>query len=76
MNKGGFLDKITNITFWGVSSIKTDDYSNGDRDIFRYGITSRLYSLKLYLDYGSVYYILLNIKNYLIKGISTFFYFI
>ena len=82
--QGWILDKITNITFWGVSSIKTDHYSNGDRDIFRYGSTSRLYSLKLYLDYGTVFYTRKYKKLFeilseilpIIKGISTFFSFI
>ena len=54
--KGWIIEKITNITYWGVSSIKSDYYTGGGRDIFRYGSTSRLYSLKIYLDYGTVYY--------------------
>ena len=82
--QGWVLDKITNITFWGVSSIKSDHYANGDRDIFRYGSTSRLYSLKLYLDYGTVYYTRKYKKLFeilseilpIIKGISAFFSFI
>ena len=55
-DQGWILDKIKNITYWGVSSIKTDYYSTLGRDIFRYGSTSRIYSLKIYLDYGTVYY--------------------
>ena len=47
---------IKNVTYWGVNSIKSDFYTDGERDIFRYGSTSRLYSLKLYIDYGTVYY--------------------
>ena len=54
--KGWIIEKITNITYWGVSSIKSDYYTGAGRDIFRYGSTSRLYSLKIYLDYGTVYY--------------------
>ena len=46
---------IKNSTYWGVNSIKSDFYTAG-RDIFRHGSTSRLYSLKLYIDYGTVYY--------------------
>lgn len=53
---GWIFDKNKNITYWGVSDIKTDYYTLGDRDIFRYASTSRLYSMKLYLDYGTVYY--------------------
>ena len=55
-DQGWILDKIKNITYWGVSSIKTDYYSTLGRDIFRYGSTSRIYSLKIYLDYSTVYY--------------------
>ena len=51
-----FARPIRNRTYWGVSSIKSDFYTIGNRDIFKYGSTSRLYSLKLYLDYSSVLY--------------------
>ena len=51
-----FARPIRNRTYWGVSSIKSDFYTIGERDIFKYGSTSRLYSLKLYLDYSSVLY--------------------
>ena len=51
-----FAQPIRNKTYWGVSSIKSDFYSIGGKDIFKYGSTSRLYSIKLYLDYGSVLY--------------------
>ena len=82
--RGWILDKITNITFWGVSSIKADHYAAGERDIFRYGSTSRLYSLKLYLDYGTVFYTRKYKKLFeilseilpIIKGISAVFAFI
>jgi hypothetical protein len=47
---------IKNVTYWGVNSIKSDFYTNGEKDIFRYGSTSRLYSFKLYIDYGTIYY--------------------
>jgi hypothetical protein len=50
-----FNHPIKNSTYWGVNSIKSDFYTAG-RDIFRHGSTSRLYSLKLYIDYGTVYY--------------------
>ena len=51
-----FAQPIRNKTYWGVSSIKSDFYTMGERDIFKYGSTSRLYSIKLYLDYGTVLY--------------------
>jgi hypothetical protein len=82
--KGWILDRVSNTTLWGVSSIKADHYASGGRDIFRYGSTSRLYSLKLYLDYGTVFYTRKYKKLFeilseilpIIKGISTFFSFI
>ena len=45
--KGWIFNKITNISYWGVSTIKSDFYAKGDKDVFKYGSTSRLYSLKL-----------------------------
>jgi hypothetical protein len=51
-----FAQPIRNKTYWGVSSIKSDFYTMGERDIFKYGSTSRLYSIKLYLEYGTVLY--------------------
>ena len=36
-DKGWILNKISNITYWGISSIKSDYYTIGERDIFRYG---------------------------------------
>ena len=79
-----FNKPIKNFTYWGVSSIKTDYYTIGKRDIFRYGSTSRLYSLKLYLDYGTVFYNrkykkLIEIFSEILpilKGISTIFCFL
>ena len=56
-NKGWFFDKLSEkVIYWGVSSIKSDYYSTLGRDIFRYGSSSRLYSLKLYIDFGTVFY--------------------
>ena len=54
--KGWIFNKITNISYWGVSAIKSDFYTIGERDIFRYGSTSRLYSLKLYIDFSTILY--------------------
>ena len=83
-DKGWILNKISNVTYWGISSIKTDYYTKGERDIFRYGSTSRLYSLKLYVDFSTIYYtrkykklfeILSNLFP-LIRAVSSFFFFI
>ena len=54
--KGWIFNKITNISYWGVSTIKSDFYAKGDRDVFKYGSTSRLYSLKLYIDFSTMLY--------------------
>ena len=53
---GWILDKTTNMSYWGVSAIKSDFYTMGERDIFKYGSTSRLYSLKLYIDFSTILY--------------------
>jgi hypothetical protein len=45
-----------NQSYWGISSISGDNYFNDNRDPVRYGSTSRLYSLKIYLDYSTIYY--------------------
>ena len=83
-DKGWILNKISNVTYWGISSIKSDYYTIGERDIFRYGSTSRLYSLKLYVDFSTIYYtrkykklfeILSNLFP-LIRAVSSFFFFI
>ena len=83
-DKGWILNKISNITYWGISSIKSDYYTIGERDIFRYGSTSRLYSLKLYVDFSTIYYTRKYKKLFeifsdlfpLIRAISYFFFFI
>jgi len=83
-DKGWILNKISNVTYWGISSIKSDYYTIGERDIFRYGSTSRLYSLKLYVDFSTIYYTRKYKKLFeilsdlfpLIRAISSFFFFI
>ena len=83
-DKGWILNKISNVTYWGISSIKSDYYTIGERDIFRYGSTSRLYSLKLYVDFSTIYYTRKHKKLFeilsdlfpLIRAISSFFFFI
>ena len=83
-DKGWILNKISNVIYWGISSIKSDYYTIGERDIFRYGSTSRLYSLKLYVDFSTIYYTRKYKKLFeilsdlfpLIRAISSFFFFI
>ena len=83
-DKGWILNKISNVTYWGISSIKSDYYTIGERDIFRYGSTSRLYSLKLYVDFSTIYYTRKYKKLFeilsdlfpLIRAISYIFFFI
>ena len=45
-----------NKTYWGISSMSGDNYFIDKRDPIRYGSTSRLYSLIIYLDYSTIYY--------------------
>jgi hypothetical protein len=45
-----------NKSYWGISSLTGDNYFNDNRDPVRYGSTSRLYSLKIYLDYSTIFY--------------------
>ena len=45
-----------NKSYWGTSSIKGDNYNIGKNDPVRFGSSSRLYSLKIYIDYGTIYY--------------------
>ena len=54
--QGWIFDEATNKSYWGISSIQGDNYSIQKRDPVRYGSTSRLYSLKFYLDYSTIYY--------------------
>ena len=81
---GWILDKTTNMNYWGVSAIKSDFYTMGESDIFRYASTSRLYSFKLYIDFSTILYSRKYKKLFRIIGelfpifkcISTIFYFI
>ena len=49
-------DISVNKSYWGTSSIKGDNYYIGKNDPVRFGSSSRLYSLKIYIDYGTIYY--------------------
>ncbi len=45
-----------NKSYWGISSLSGDNYFNENRDPVRFGSTSRLYTLKIYLDYSTIFY--------------------
>jgi hypothetical protein len=56
-DKEGFIiNKSNNKSYWGLSSLKGDNYAIDEDDSIKYGSNSRLYSLKIYLDLGSIYY--------------------
>ena len=82
--QGWIFDKTITKSYWGISSIQGDNYFIQKRDQVRYGSTSRLYSLKFYLDYGIVYYSRKSKKLFetlgeafpLVNVISTIFSFI
>ena len=55
--KEGFIrNKSHNKSYWGLSILKGDNYIIDEEDTIKYGSNSRLYSLKIYLDLGSIYY--------------------
>ena len=55
--KEGFIrNKSHNKSYWGLSSLNGDNYIIDDDDSIKYGSNSRLYSLKIYLDLGTIYY--------------------
>ena len=53
--QGFFLRNPKNKSYWGISSLQGDNYIIKERDVVRFGSTSRLYSLKIYLDYSIFY---------------------
>lgn len=56
-DKEGFIiNKSNNKSYWGLSSLKGDNYVIDEDDSIKYGSNSRLYSLKIYLDLGTIYY--------------------
>ena len=54
--KGWIFNLVSNISYWGTYSIGGENYYRGETDILRYGSSSRLYSLKIYLNLGIIYY--------------------
>ena len=56
-DKEGFIiNKSNNKSYWGLSSLKGDNYVIDEDDSIKFGSNSRLYSLKIYLDLGIIYY--------------------
>ena len=50
-DKSLFYAKPKNLSYWGVSSIFGDDYSNfGKKDIINVGTSSRVFSIDIYID--------------------------
>ena len=54
--QGWIFENHINKSYWGTSSIQGDNYAFKERDPVKYGSTSRLYSLNIYLDYGIIFY--------------------
>ena len=54
--EGWIFSKPINKSYWGLSSLKGDNYIIEEVDNLKYGNNSRLYSLKIYLDLNTVYY--------------------
>jgi hypothetical protein len=56
-DKEGFItNKSNNRSYWGLSSLKGDNYIFDEDDNIKYGSNSLLYSLRIYLDLGTIYY--------------------
>ena len=56
-DKKGFIkNKSNNKTYWGLSSLKGDNYIIDEDNNIKYGSNSLLYSLKITLDLGIIYY--------------------
>jgi len=54
--QGWIINEPHNISYWGTYSIGGENYVTGEKDILRKGSSSRLYSLKIYLNLGITYY--------------------
>ena len=82
--KGWIFNKPHNISYWGANSFNGDNYYRGEKDILHKGSTSRLYSLKIYLNLGITYYTRRYKKIYeilsevfpIIRAITSFFGFL
>ena len=82
--KGWIFNNPKNQSYWGVSRINGESYILGDKDIMRFGSTSRLYTINFYFDLGIVFYTRKYKKLYeilgevfpIISGVSSIFSFI
>ena len=82
--KGWIFNSPINQSYWGVSTINGESYIIGDKDIMRFGSTSRLYTINFYFDLGIVFYTRKYKKLYeilgevfpIISGVSSIFAFI
>ena len=82
--RGWIFNNGENHSYWGVSRINGESYILGEKDIMRFGSTSRLYTINFYFDLGIVYYTRKYKKLYeilgevfpIISGVSSFFSFI
>ena len=58
----------TNFSYWGVNEINGESYIIGEKDVLRFGSTSKLYTLNVYFELGIVYYTRKYKKLYEILG--------
>jgi hypothetical protein len=65
---GWIFNNGENHSYWGVSRINGESYILGDKDIMRFGSTSRLYTINFYFDLGIVFYTRKYKKLYEILG--------
>ena len=81
---GWIFNIVHNTSYWGTYSIGGENYYRGENDILKYGSNSRLYSLKIYLNLGIIYYTRKYKKLYeilseiflIVKAISSIFTYI
>ena len=54
---GYFIKNEKTYTHWGIKDLTGDNYANGDgKDLLNEGSSSRLYSLKIFLKFDTMYY--------------------
>ena len=54
---GYFIKNEKTYTHWGIMDLTGDNYANGDgKDLLNEGSSSRLYSLKIFLKFDTMYY--------------------
>ena len=82
--RGWVFNNAVNHSYWGVNTINGESYILGEKDIMRFGSTSRLYTINFYFDLGIVFYTRKYKKLYeilgevfpIISGVSSIFSFI